>query len=172
MGLPIRFREVAPRLATGAYILNAGLEKRHADSETAQRLQGFASGAYPMFRHLKPAVFVRLLSTTEILLGATLLTPFAPTAAAGAALTAFSGGLMGVYLKTPGMRKEGSLAPTPQGLTISKDVWMLGIGVGLLTDAATRRLRRSRRKPGGSARSAPRRQRPARQGRSRRRRPR
>ncbi|HXZ74670.1 MAG TPA: hypothetical protein VEH31_27905, partial [Streptosporangiaceae bacterium] len=74
-------------------------------------------------------------------LGAVLLTPFVPAALAGAALTAFSGGLLVMYLRTPGMRKPGSLAPTPAGLAISKDVWMLGIGLGLLTDAATRSRR-------------------------------
>ena len=44
-----------------------------------------------------------------------------------------------MYLRTPGMRKPGSLAPSPQGLTISKDVWMFGAGLGLLTDALVRR---------------------------------
>jgi hypothetical protein len=48
-------------------------------------------------------------------------------------LTAFSGGLLGLYLKTPGMRKPGSLAPTQEGLAVSKDVWLLGIGIGLFT---------------------------------------
>ncbi|HEY0447752.1 MAG TPA: hypothetical protein VGD70_01395, partial [Actinophytocola sp.] len=62
-----------------------------------------------------------------------LLTPFVPTFVAGAALTAFSGGLLGLYLKTPGMRKEGSLAPTEQGLGIAKDSWLVGIGIGLMT---------------------------------------
>ena len=70
-----------------------------------------------------------------------------PTALAGAALTGFSGGLLGLYLKTPGMRKPGSLAPTQDGLTIAKDVWLLGIGIGLLTrgtiDRAPRRVRRT-----------------------------
>jgi hypothetical protein len=31
------------------------------------------------------------------------------------------------------MRKPGSLAPTEQGLPIAKDVWLLGIGIGLFT---------------------------------------
>jgi hypothetical protein len=31
------------------------------------------------------------------------------------------------------MRKPNSLAPTEQGLAIAKDVWLLGIGIGLLT---------------------------------------
>jgi hypothetical protein len=70
-----------------------------------------------------------------------------PTAVAGAALTGFSGGLLGLYLRTPGMRKPGSLAPTQDGLAIAKDVWLLGIGVGLLTrgtlDRDTRRSERA-----------------------------
>jgi hypothetical protein len=138
MGLPITAREVPLRAATGAYILNAGLEKRQADDETATRLHGFASGTYPFVKDIEPATFVRLLSTAEISIGAALLIPLIPTAVAGAALTAFSAGLLTMYLRTPGMRKKGSLAPTSQGMTISKDVWMFGIGLGLLTDAATR----------------------------------
>jgi hypothetical protein len=48
-------------------------------------------------------------------------------------LTGFSGGLLGLYLKTPGMRKPGSLAPTEQGLAVAKDIWLVGIGIGLMT---------------------------------------
>jgi hypothetical protein len=32
------------------------------------------------------------------------------------------------------MRAEGSLRPTQQGLTVAKDVWMLGIGLSLVAD--------------------------------------
>lgn len=142
MGLTITPRELAPRIATGAYILNSGRQKWRADEETAKRLHTVASGTYPVLKNLDPATFVRLLSAAEIGLGAALLVPFVPAALAGAALTAFSGGLLGIYLRTPGMRKPGSLAPTPAGLAISKDVWMFGIGLGLLTDAATRPARR------------------------------
>ena len=142
MGLLIRAREVAPRAATGAYILNSGVQKRRADEEAAKRLHTLASGTYPFLARMEPVTFVRALSAAEIGLGAVLLTPFVPAALAGAALTAFSGGLLVMYLRTPGMRKPGSLAPTPAGLAISKDVWMLGIGLGLLTDAATRTRQR------------------------------
>jgi len=65
-------------------------------------------------------------------LGAALLTPFVPTIVAGAALTAFSGGLLGLYLQTPGMRKPGSLAPTQEGLTLAKDAWLAGIGLSIM----------------------------------------
>lgn len=133
MRLPITLSEIGPRLSAGAFILNSGLGKRGADEGTAAGLHGFASGTYPFLRKLTPQQFVRALSTTELAIGAALLAPVVPTAVAGAALTAFSGGLLGLYLGTPGMRKEGSLAPTEQGLSIAKDVWLLGIGVGLLT---------------------------------------
>jgi hypothetical protein len=36
------------------------------------------------------------------------------------------------------MRKEGSVFPTQQGTALAKDVWMLGIGVGLMADDVTR----------------------------------
>jgi hypothetical protein len=47
----------------------------------------------------------------------------------------FSAGLLGLHLRTPGMRRAGSLRPTQQGLPIAKDVWMLG--AGLVVDALT-----------------------------------
>jgi len=98
-----------------------------------------ASGTYPFLGKLEPQQFAKLLSTGEILLGAALLAPVVPTALAGVALTAFAGGLVGLYLKTPGMRQEGSLAPTEQGVGIAKDVWMLGIGLGFVADAISNR---------------------------------
>ncbi len=135
-------RDVPGRLAAGAMILNSGLGKRNADEQTAAGLHGFAAGTYPVLASQQPQAFTKKLSTGEIALGAALLTPFVPTVVAGAALTAFSAGLLGLYLRTPGMRKEGSLAPTQDGLTVAKDVWMLGIGVGLVVDAIGRRRRR------------------------------
>jgi hypothetical protein len=156
MRLPITPSEIAPRIATGAFILNSGLGKRRADEGTAAGLHGFAAGTYPFLKKVPPTTFAKVLSTAEIAIGATLLTPFVPTAVAGAALTGFSGGLLGLYLRTPGMRREGSLAPTQEGLTLSKDVWMFGIGLGLLTQGlldrdsrttrATKRTKRAARK--------------------------
>jgi hypothetical protein len=133
MGLPITLSEIAPRISAGAFILNSGLSKRGADAETAAGVHGFAAGTYPFLKSVPPQQFIQGLATSEIALGALLLTPFVPTAVAGAALTVFSGGLLGLYLRTPGMRKPGSLAPTEQGLAIAKDSWLLGIGIGLFT---------------------------------------
>jgi hypothetical protein len=141
MKLPITLREMPPRLAAGAFILHSGLEKRNVDETHAKALHGMASGAYPLLQDRDPVQFVRLLSRAEIAVGAVLLLPVVPAAVAGAVLTSFSGGLLGIYLTTPGMRKPGSLAPTPSGQGLAKDVWMLGIGLGLLADAAERRAR-------------------------------
>ena len=133
MGLPITLSEIAPRISAGAFILNSGLGKRGADAEAAAGMHGFAAGTYPFLKSVPPQQFVQGLAAAEIGIGALLLTPFVPTFVAGAALTAFSGGLIGLYLKTPGMRKPGSLAPTETGLTLAKDSWLVGIGIGLMT---------------------------------------
>jgi len=133
MGLPITLSELPARISAGAFILNSGLGKRGADEATAAGMHGFAAGTYPFLKSVPPQQFVQGLATTEIVLGAALLTPFVPTVVAGAALTAFSGGLLGLYLKTPGMRKEGSLAPTQEGLSLAKDSWLIGIGLSILT---------------------------------------
>jgi hypothetical protein len=133
MRLPITLSEIGPRISAGALILNSGLGKRGADEATAAGLHGFASGTYPFLKNVQPQQFAKALATGEIAVGAILLAPVVPTAVAGAVLTAFSGGLLGLYLRTPGMHKPGSLAPTQEGLAIAKDVWLLGIGIGLLT---------------------------------------
>jgi hypothetical protein len=146
MALPITLSEIGPRLSAGAFILNSGLGKRGADEATAAGLHGFASGTYPFLKNVPPQQFAKGLAYAEIAVGAALLTPFVPTALAGAVLTGFSGGLLGLYLNTPGMRKPGSLAPTQEGLTVAKDVWLLGIGVGLLTRGTIDRKPRQVRK--------------------------
>ncbi|MGH9030227.1 MAG: hypothetical protein ACRDV4_11520 [Acidimicrobiales bacterium] len=129
-----RLRRFPLRLSTGAFILNAGLGKLQADEETAKRVHGMASGTYPVFDRVDPRMFTKLLAVSEIALGATLLLPLASSRMAGLGLTAFAGGLLGMYVKTPGMRREGSIRPTPQGTALAKDVWLLGSGLSLLFD--------------------------------------
>ena len=137
MKLPVKARHLPQRMATGAFILNSGVSKLSADDETAAQLHGFAAGTYPFLNKLKPKDFVRLLAAAEIALGSTLLLPFVPSIVAGAGLAAFSGGLLGMYVKTPGMRKDGTPFPTQQGTALAKDVWMMGIGLGLVIDDLT-----------------------------------
>ncbi|GAA1822392.1 hypothetical protein HC028_24035 [Planosporangium flavigriseum] len=137
MSLPVKPWHVPPRLAAGSVILNSGLSKRDPDDETVAMLHGMAVGTYPFLHRIPPRQFVRLVSTAEIALGAALILPVVPTGLAGAGLTAFAAGLIGLYLRTPGMREEGSLRPTQQGTALVKDVWLLGIGLGFVIEAAT-----------------------------------
>jgi hypothetical protein len=139
MGLPVKARHLPPRIAAGAFIINAGVGKWSADEEAAARLHGFASGAYPFLAKLKPKDFARLLAAAEITVGSALLLPVVPSAVAGAGLAAFSGGLLGLYARTPGMRKERSPFPTQQGTPLAKDAWLMGIGLGLIIDDLTDR---------------------------------
>jgi hypothetical protein len=133
-----KLRRAPLRLTTGAFILSAGLDKWNGDEQTAARLHGFASGTYPFLKPIEPKAFIKLLSGSEIALGSALLLPVVPAGLAGLGLIVFSAGLLGLYARTPGMRR-GPHDPrsSPEGLTLSKDVWLLGAGFALLVDALT-----------------------------------
>jgi uncharacterized membrane protein YphA (DoxX/SURF4 family) len=134
MNLRKKARQLPTRLAVGSYILNSGLSKWNADETTAKQLQAFAAGTYPFLAKLDPRWFAKALSATELAIGTAVVVPFVPSLAAGAALTAFSGALLGLYLRTPGMREEGSVRPTQDGIPLSKDIWLVGIGASLILD--------------------------------------
>jgi hypothetical protein len=124
------------RLATGVFILNSGLGKQQVDSERAKRLQSMAAHAFPQLGEMEPERFVKLLSTGEIALGAALIAvPVVPPLVAGLGLLGFSAGLNQMYLKAPGLRREGSVRPTEQGTAIAKDIWMTSIGAALVLDS-------------------------------------
>ena len=93
-----------------------------------------AAAAFPFLQPIPPPRFLKLLAAGELATSALLLAPLVPNAVAGAALTGFSGALLAMYARTPALRKPGSIWPTSAGIGVSKDVWMLGIGVGLLVD--------------------------------------
>jgi uncharacterized membrane protein YphA (DoxX/SURF4 family) len=131
----LSLRDVPTRLATGAYTLHAGWEK-WTDGTRADGVHGMAAGAYPLLRKIPPTTFLKGLAAAEMGLGAALLAPVVPNRLAGAGLTAFAGGLLTMYLRTPALHKPGSVWPTAAGTGVSKDVWMLGIGLGLLADRA------------------------------------
>ena len=127
-------RQLPLRLPMGAFFLNSGLSKWNADDTTAEQLHGFAAATYPFLAGMPPRRFVRLLAGGEIALGTALAVPVIPVAPAGAGLTAFGLGTLGLYLRTPGMRREHSLRPTEQGIGLAKDVWLVGTGLSLLVD--------------------------------------
>lgn len=132
-----KVRDLPGRIATGGYIFRTGWEKWSGGEEQAKGLHGMASAAFPVLKDLEPATFLKLLSGVEMVLGAALLAPFVPTVVAGAGLSAFSGALVTFYLKTPSLRKPGSIWPNQNGIGIAKDVWMLGMGAGFVIDSVT-----------------------------------
>jgi hypothetical protein len=127
------------RVATGAYILNSGISKQGLEGQAAEGLHAMAATAIPALQKIPPEKFARILSTGQIALGAALLIPFVPSALVGAALTGFSAGLVQLYLKTPGMRQQGSIKPTQEGIGLAKDVWLLGSGLTLVVDGLSKR---------------------------------
>lgn len=130
----MRIGHIPLRVATGAFILNSGLGKRNLPAENAEALQGMAGQAFPFVEKWRPTTFGTALSTAEIAIGAALLVPIVPSFLAGAALTAFGGGMMAMYWKTPGMHEDGSPKPTQDGTALAKDVWLLGGGLTLMLD--------------------------------------
>lgn len=123
-----------------------------------------AAGAFPQapsLAKMPPEQFGKTLSTTEIALGAVLLTPFVSPLVAGAALTAFSAGLLQMYRSTPGLTESDGVRPTQAGTPIAKDVWMLGVGLALVADGlidgtkdAAKNTRKSVKKSAKKARKA------------------
>jgi uncharacterized membrane protein YphA (DoxX/SURF4 family) len=128
-------RNIPTRVATGAYVLHSGIGKWNGSEEQAKGVHAMASGAFPFLAKVPPATFLKALSVAEIATGTALLTPYVHNKVAGAALTAFAGGLITMYLRTPAMHQPGGVWPTPAGMTISKDIWMLGIGLNLLAES-------------------------------------
>ena len=133
----MRLRNLPPRLTTGGYIFHSGLEKWSAGPEQAEGMHGMAAGTFPVLQKVPPPTFVKALAAAEMATGALLLAPMVSPVKAGAVLTAFSAGLLTMYARTPGMRQPGSIWPTQDGIGLAKDVWMAGIGAGLVLGGLT-----------------------------------
>ncbi|MGP4025492.1 hypothetical protein ACTWPP_19375 [Actinomadura sp. 3N407] len=122
------------RMIVGAFIVNSGMSKLKGGDEAAEQTHAMAKTAYPVLESRNAQEFTRMLGTFELALGSALMVPLVPSVLAGAALTAFSGGLTGLYLRTPGMREPGGLRPTQQGIGLAKDSWLVGIGTALVLE--------------------------------------
>lgn len=135
MSLAAKLRRAPVRAAAGAYILNSGLGKIEGGPEQAAGIHGMAVGAYPFLKRVEATTFLKGLGAGEVVLGAALLFPVAPAGLVGIGLSAFATGLLGLYVRTPGMHDK-YLRPTPNGIGLAKDVWLAAIGYGLVVDAA------------------------------------
>jgi uncharacterized membrane protein YkgB len=121
------------RLSSAAFLVWVGSRKVQRPREHTDLLE-LASHSAPFLQRAfaaHPELFARVLGSTEVSLGLWLASGIARRAA-GVALTAFSLTTFSLVYTVPGNRVEGSWwEPSPQGLSISKDVWMLGIGLAL-----------------------------------------
>ena len=143
----MRMSHIPLRLTTGAFILNSGFGKRNLDKDSAAGLQAMAARVIPPVSRIKPEMFGKMLSYSEMTLGAALLAPFLPSRLVGVGLGIFSGSLLTMYLRTPGMTLEDGLRPSRQGTALAKDIWMFGIAVALVLDR--------KRKPGKTTQRIP-----------------
>lgn len=120
------------RAVPGAFILNSGIGKLGMPAEMAEALQGMAAKGVPPLGDLTPEQFGKFLSYGEIAVGAALLLPFVPRKVAGLGLAAFSGSMMSMYLRTPGMTEADGVRPSQDGTALAKDSWLLAIAAALL----------------------------------------
>ena len=120
------------RGVTGAFVLNSGLGKRNLPTEAAQGLQGFAATGVPQVTKMDPDTFGKFVAYSEIGIGAALLTPVVPPRLAGAALGAFSAGLLAMYFRNPAMTEADGIRPSQEGLSLSKDAFLAAIAGALI----------------------------------------
>ena len=131
--------QIPLRLASGAFILNSGLNKRGISAEQAQGLRDMGARGLPALANLSPEQFKKFLVTTEIGVGSALLAPFVPGWLAGSALTAFSGGLFSMYLNTPEMTEADGVRPSQEGTGVAKDIFLVGSGLAIAADSVANR---------------------------------
>lgn len=120
------------RAVPGAFILNSGIGKLGMPAEMAAGLQGMAAQGVPSLGKLSPEQFAKFLSYGEIAVGASLLLPFVPRKVAGLALAGFSGSMVAMYLRTPGMTEADGVRPSQEGTAVAKDSWLLAIAAALI----------------------------------------
>jgi hypothetical protein len=131
------------RLTFGAFFLHVALTHLELDERGAKGLHRFASSAYPVLKRLRPRTFRQGMVAVESAVAASLLVPGVPAVVGGAALTSFGSGLLGVYARTPMLRRdERSVRPNELGLSIAKDSWMVAAGLAVLADVCLPRRSR------------------------------
>ena len=141
----MRVSHVPLRAATGAFILNEGLGRRSVDPKGTD---GLAS-TIPPLATAEPATVGKAVAGAEVALGALLLAPFIPPVVAGAALAAFSAGL----LRSRWHSIDRDPEPDKEK-TVAKDLWMLGTGLALVLDGVTDGTRRTAKRTSKAAKRA------------------
>ncbi|MCZ9310116.1 hypothetical protein ACUY3K_08115 [Corynebacterium uberis] len=116
---------------TGAFILQSGLGKRGMDVEGYKGLQEMAATGIPKLGELDPEDFGAFITYSEIGIGSALLCPVVPNKLAGAALGAFSAGMLSMYFGNPAMTQDDGIRPSQEGTPLAKDGFMAAIAAAL-----------------------------------------
>lgn len=120
------------RGVSGAYLLQSGYGKMNLPSEAAAGIQGLAATGVPPVSNLDAKTFGKVVSYSELGIGAALLTPVVSNRIAGLGLGVFSAGLLAIYFRNPVMTQEDGIRPSQDGIAISKDLFMAAIAGALV----------------------------------------
>ena len=119
---------------TGAYMLQAGYAKRNMPSEAAEGLQQFAATGVPQVKNMRPDTFGKVVSMSEMGLGAVLLAPFISNRLAGIGLASFSASVLSIYFRNDDMTQRDGIRPSEPGTGLSKDIFLAAIAGALIAD--------------------------------------
>lgn len=123
------------RGVTGAYMLQAGYGKRNMPQEAAEGLQQFAATGVPPVKNLRADTFSKVVSASEMGLGAVLLTPFISNRLAGLGLASFSAAVLSIYFRNDDMTQRDGIRPSEPGTGLSKDLFLAAIAGALIVDS-------------------------------------
>jgi uncharacterized membrane protein YkgB len=123
------------RLSNSAILIWQGVRHLQRPEQTGEYLLNAASHSVPALKDVfgeRPERFATALGACETGLGVWLLSGIWRRAA-GVALAGFSSATLSLLFTVPGMREEGSVwEPSQQGMTLAKDLWMLGAAFALV----------------------------------------
>lgn len=128
----MRISNAILRGVSGAYLIQSGLGKKDLPEEVYAGLKGMASTGIPQFGEWDDKTFGQFLWLSEVGIGGLLVTPFVNKRLAGAALLAFSAGMLSMYFNNDEMTQDDGIRPSQDGTPLSKDVWLGAIGAALM----------------------------------------
>ena len=120
---------------TGAYMLQSGYAKRNLPREGAEGLQQFAATGVPQVKNMPADTFGKVVSVSEMGLGAVLLTPFISNRLAGLGLASFSTAVLSIYFRNDDMTQRDGIRPSEPGTGLSKDIFLAAIAGALITNS-------------------------------------
>lgn len=117
---------------SGAYFLQSGIGKLKMPTEAATGLQQFAATGVPQVTKLDPDAFGKVVSYSEIGVGASLLAPVVSNRLAGLALGAINAGFLSIYFRNDQMTRKDGIRPSEAGTGLSKDLFIAAIAAALI----------------------------------------